>query len=130
MDTNFIKSTNGILMLFDVVASAVGIGLLNCKTGYPGSLEKGWGAYILSALVITLILALIFYILLVLQKLPDDKMMFGFFFLCGVLMIIAIVGFAIDSNFFNCMNAAGVLMIMITASLIIQLLMKLGLLKA
>jgi len=127
MDTNFIKSTNGILMLFDVVASAVGIGLLNCNAGI--SVEKGWGAYILSALVITLILALIFYILLVLQKLPDDKMMFGFLFLCGVLMIIAIVGLAITIKFFNCLNAAIVLMIMITASLIIQLLMKLGLLK-
>merc|ERR1712168_1521649 len=127
VDTNYIKSTPGLLMILEIIGWAVAIG---CGAGVL-NLKEGWQAYIFSAACITLILTVILYFVIICQKLSDDRLLLGALFLCAVLMIVAVVLICVYDGkaFFNTRNVAIVAIIMTTVLIVLQILIKLGLVK-
>merc|ERR1712168_92619 len=99
VDTNYIKSTPGLLMILEIIGCAVAIG---CGADVL-NLKEGWQAYVFSAACITLILTVILSFVIICQKLSDDRLLLGALFLCAVLMIIAAVLICvyIGKDFFN-----------------------------
>jgi len=128
VDTNFIKSTPGLLMILEIVGCCIAIG---CGAGVF-NLKDEYQAYLLSAACITLIIVVILYFIIICQKLSDDKLLLGGLFLCAILMIIAVVLICVYDGraFFNARNVAFVAIIMTTILLIVHILVKLGFVKA
>lgn len=130
-DVNFIKSTPGLLMILEMVGAIVAIA---CgASAYFTEVSSGneWKTYIFSASCITLIIIFILFVVIVLQKLWDEKMLLGALFLCTLIMIVAVVLIFVKSNnFINTENVAFVMTILTTILLIVHILVKLGLVKA
>merc|ERR1712168_402287 len=126
-DVNFIKSTPGLLMILEMVGAIVAI-----ACGATAKLHEAqeWNQYIFSASCITLILIFILFLVIVLQKLWDEKLALGCLFLCAVLMIVAVVLIFVKSPFINSTAVAYVITMLTTVLLIVHILVKLGFVKA
>jgi len=128
VDVDYIKSTQGLLMILEIIGCCVGIG---CGAS-AFNLKEGWEAYVFSAVCITLILVVVFLFIIVCQKLTDDKIFLGALFLCAILLIIAVVLLCVydGKRFFNVRNVAIVAIILTTILIVMHILVKLGFVKA
>merc|ERR1712080_816936 len=88
VDVNFAKSTNGILLLFSIVSSAISIGLLGDGTAV--SIRDGHGLYLLIACCLSLVISIALYAAILLRQ-TDVKLLYGGLFLGALLNVTAFI---------------------------------------
>jgi len=128
VDTNFVKSQPGLLMLLSIVGCSVAIGCI-CASSRVNYENKPEHSYILAAPCVTLAFMVIFFIIILIEKLSDQRLLLGALFLCGVLMIIDVILVATSLNFFDVLNVACAAIIITTIIIVVLILVKLGLIK-
>jgi len=126
IDANYAKSTNGILLLFTIVSSAVCIGLLGDGTAV--SVKSGYGLFLLIACCVSLVLSAGVYAAMLLQKI-DSRLVLGGLFLTGLLNVSAFIVGGIYNRRFEKIQVAITAMELSSAAMIILILITLGLVK-
>lgn len=123
VDVNFAKSTNGILLLFTIVASAVCIGLLGDGTAVD--IRRGYGVYLLIACCLSLVITIVLYALILLKKI-NVKLLLGGLFLGALLNITAFIVGGIYNNRFEKIHVVLTTQELASAALVILILIQLG----
>lgn len=123
VDVIYAKSTNGILLLFTIVSSAVCIGLLGDGTAV--SIKRGYGLFLLVACCASLLLSFGLYAATLFKKI-DSKLLLGGLFLMALLNITAFIVGGIYNNRFEKIQVALTAMELSSAAMMILILITLG----
>jgi len=123
IDVNFAKSTNGILLLFSIVSSAVCIGLLGDGTAVD--VKRGYGTYLLIACCLSLVITVAIYAATLLKKI-DVKLLLGGLFLGALLNITAFVVGGIYNGRWEKIHVVLTAQELTSAALVVLILIQLG----